>query len=51
LTLEQAAAVELRYLDGLSIHETCEVLGVNQFVVKTRCFRATRSLRRALAPS
>lgn len=51
LTFEQSSAVELRYLDGLSIDETCEVLGVGQFVVKTRCFRATKALRRALVPS
>jgi RNA polymerase sigma-70 factor (ECF subfamily) len=46
---EQAECVVLRFLQGLSLAETAEVLGKSEGAVKQLQLRAVRSLRRELA--
>ena len=38
----------LRYVDGLSVQETGEVLGITECAVKTRLHRACQALRREI---
>lgn len=40
----------LREIEGLSVEETAEALGIEPATVKTRLFRARRQLQQALAP-
>jgi RNA polymerase sigma-70 factor (ECF subfamily) len=40
----------LREIEGLSVEETAETLGIAEATVKTRLFRARQRLQRALAP-
>ncbi len=40
----------LREIEGASVRETAQVLGVSEAVVKTRLFRARRRLRDAMSP-
>lgn len=40
----------LREIEGLSVEETAEALGIEAATVKTRLFRARRKLQEALAP-
>jgi RNA polymerase sigma-70 factor (ECF subfamily) len=48
LGAEQAECITLRFLQGLSLAETAEVLGKSQGAVKQLQLRATRALRAAL---
>jgi RNA polymerase sigma-70 factor (ECF subfamily) len=45
---DQAECITLRFLQGLSLAETAEVLGKSQGAVKQLQLRATRALRAAL---
>jgi RNA polymerase sigma-70 factor (ECF subfamily) len=40
----------LRDVEGLTVEETAEALGINPATVKTRLLRARRKLQQALAP-
>ncbi|MEU4170971.1 sigma-70 family RNA polymerase sigma factor [Streptomyces sp. NPDC026665] len=48
LTPKQRRCIQLRYLDELSIDQTCVALGRSEGAVKTMSFRAIRSMRRVL---
>jgi RNA polymerase sigma-70 factor (ECF subfamily) len=48
LGADQAECITLRFLQGLSLAETAEVLGKSQGAVKQLQLRATRALRAAL---
>ena len=50
LTDDYSSVVVLRDIEGMSVRETAEVLGVSEDVVKTRLSRARRQLRRILLP-
>lgn len=51
LTPEQRQAVELRFIEGMSVAETAGVMGRSEEAVKKLQARALANLRRALAPS
>ncbi len=51
LTAEQLQAVQLRYLEGLSVAETAARMGRSDEAVKKLQARALANLRRSLAPS
>jgi RNA polymerase sigma-70 factor (ECF subfamily) len=51
LTAEQRQAVELRFLQGLSVAETAATMGRSEEAVKKLQARALVNLRRALAPA
>jgi len=48
LSPDQRAAIALFYLDGFSVGEIAEALGIPSGTVKTRLFHARRTLRRQL---
>lgn len=48
LTGEQHDVLVLRFYQGLSVRETCEVMGKNEGAVKALQYRAVRALARAL---
>jgi RNA polymerase sigma-70 factor (ECF subfamily) len=50
LTPEQRQAVELRFIDGMSVAETAEAMGRSDEAVKKLQARALANLRRHLAP-
>lgn len=46
LGIEQRTAVQLRYLDGLTVTETAQAMGKQEGAVKALCYRAMRTLAR-----
>ena len=51
LPARQRAAVVLRYLDDLPVHEVAEALGCSEGTVKSNAARGLDRLRRVLGPS
>lgn len=49
LNPQQRACIEARYMHGLTVAETAQVLGKNESAVKTLTYRATRTLGRLIA--
>jgi len=50
LSIQQRVAFALHHLQGLSLEEAASVMGCRVGTVKSHVFRATESLRKALAP-